>query len=1718
MTGAVPSPFSAGASSPLATGAAGPVFEQHVDAVFLSVLLVRGIPPILTDCLLTEVHLQTGHKGWRTDDVLLVGVRGDDERVQLALQIKRAFTVSKNDQDCCKAFHDFWRDFNNPAVFRPDRDKLGLVVQQGTKVLLHGLGTLLDCARASFDAVDFGHRLKTSGFLSRKSVEFADHIRMIVQQVPDVVFGEDRFWRFLGAVHLLSYDAATSTSQTEASIQTMLAHTAAGPDKRAAASQTWAELLDFAGRMMPQAGSIARKDLPATARDRHTPIADSTFTALNRLLAHSHTVLRSIRTALAGGLELPREEPVADLLEQLATVRAVIVTGPAGCGKSVLAKRCVNRLASNSVVLVFRAEEFATTHLDDTLHQAQVAIGSEELFGLLAGQDRKIVQVESVERLLESSQREAFLDLLRLMASDSSWSLVLTCRDYSVETVKAAFLDQAGLPCAIYVIPELTDQELAQAVAAIPALNLPTSDAFLNKLFRNPYYLDKAAAMSWAPGATLPATERAFRDKFWREVVRQDDQTKDGMPRRREQALVQLCLLRAKALAPYAQCSSLDREALHRLRSDNLITYSDRSELLAAPAHDALEDWAVVRWIEETWVVNRDSRVSFAGQLGPYPAVRRAYRKWLNELLDASPTEAAAYVVGTIQEVSIPAHFRDDTLVSALLSPTVAAILTQIRDDLLANDDLLLRRVIHLMRVACKTTPPWIRPLGQARSIWLVPYGPAWPAVLRLVREELGNLARADVGLVVGAVVDWAQGIAWWAPYPAGIDDAAAICHQLLPRFGGYGRSDVRRQLLDVIVKIPKGDEAAFADLARRASLLNHEDRTAEEFAELLLLGLSGAFACADVPEVVIALANAYYRERPRKRSDYSDHSLDLEPVFGLHEHLSMHMPEPSALRGPFLSLLQRHANKGVPFIVGLLNYACDNFAARHGMLRLDGPWEVVLTFSDGTTRGQWCEYRLWPAYRGMSVTPHVLQCALMALESWLLELAGRSPQHLEGWLLHILRESNNVALTGVVASVATAFPAEAREACLVLLACRDIVLLDKTRLVGESHPPSAVAAMIPPRSGEAQVYHMERVQSDKRPHRKLDLEYVAVALAQGPLRDRVYAILDAHRLTLPPEDKQSEGDKIWRLALHRMDFRRYAVVAEGSADGPAATATGTDEPGARATGRRSVTMMPVGLETDLHAYVQEGEPERQMFAERTAVFMWAVACFQRNEKAKPEAWRERLATAQGLTRGDRSQIDNDRIARNTPGYVAAVCIRDHWDELTNTERDWCVDELALAVRRDAENDDPLTRSSRNDLDSSRPAAYLLPLVLTHDLGKHEHEQVRQAIATAISHPSEEVVTYAAEGVACYLSDKAPDFVSACVRALVTKAFLLERLLREQRQLPYEQRLRPDQMERKVRPRVRTTVLAGTTCTTAALLTLDLEDGWHREAMGQILTLLQRMPSAPLTTAALGLVARVVVEWWTADRRRTNERRDRNHRAELEYLRKLAEFCVRLTPSDAIRMLSPIFDAVEECPDDVEDFVIALIIAADQHDGVGAFWEIWQGFAQRVLAASWLDKLQEHDRGDNLLLSAMFLGAPWKEGVRHWRHLAGSAHRLDEFFKALPAVRLVFRYYLRFLDEIGERSMPAAFIVLSRRVREAKAQDMLWDHVSSFSLENLLRRHVYGRPAELKARSDLRDAVLHLLDELVNAGSSVAYRMRDDFVTPGSLSVQTPSRTGPNCS
>ena len=92
--------------------------------------------------------------------------------------------------------------------------------------------------------------------------------------------------------------------------------------------------------------------------------------------------------------------------------------------------------------------------------------------------------------------------------------------------------------------------------------------------------------------------------------------------------------------------------------------------------------------------------------------------------------------------------------------------------------------------------------------------------------------------------------------------------------------------------------------------------------------------------------------------------------------------------------------------------------------------------------------------------------------------------------------------------------------------------------------------------------------------------------------------------------------------------------------------------------------------------------------------------------------------------------------------------------------------------------------------------------------------------------------------------------------------------------------------------------------------------------------------------------------------------------------------------------------------------------------------------------------------------------------------------------------------YCRFLFNVGEQSLPSGFLVVAGCLERGEVSAMLSRSNTVFCLESLLRSYVYGQPLRMKSDSGLRRSVLLILDSLVEAGSSAAFRIRDDFVTP----------------
>jgi len=322
-------------------------------------------------------------------------------------------------------------------------------------------------------------------------------------------------------------------------------------------------------------------------------------------------------------------------------------------------------------------------------------------------------------------------------------------------------------------------------------------------------------------------------------------------------------------------------------------------------------------------------------------------------------------------------------------------------------------------------------------------------------------------------------------------------------------------------------------------------------------------------------------------------------------------------------------------------------------------------------------------------------------------------------------------------------------------------------------------------------------------------------------------------------------------------------------------------------------------------------------------------------------------------------------------------------------------------------------------------------------------------------------------------------------------------------QKPYGERREHEDLERSIVPTVREAIVKGGNDTKVELTGLDLERWTGRTACKSILTLLRRCPTDALARQVHEQAVHNLVKWWGRDRGVDQHENRSDFEFEHDAVSHVAAFVLKSSGEQAIEICAPLVQLVERDSRELAQFLERLILAEDHLNGTSPFWAVWQQIADAVARSRWVANLgRGGDDHEHELLRALFLGIPWRDGIRHWRRLDGATHRLDRLFLSLPFAPVVLQAYSRYLHTVGGQSLPQAFVLIAQQMKSGPDGPRLITSTATFFLEAVLRRYVYGEPLRAKSDPPVREAILFILDALVEAGSSAAYKMRDDFVTP----------------
>ncbi len=282
---------------------------------------------------------------------------------------------------------------------------------------------------------------------------------------------------------------------------------------------------------------------------------------------------------------------------------------------------------------------------------------------------------------------------------------------------------------------------------------------------------------------------------------------------------------------------------------------------------------------------------------------------------------------------------------------------------------------------------------------------------------------------------------------------------------------------------------------------------------------------------------------------------------------------------------------------------------------------------------------------------------------------------------------------------------------------------------------------------------------------------------------------------------------------------------------------------------------------------------------------------------------------------------------------------------------------------------------------------------------------------------------------------------------------------------------------------------------------LDLRTGPARSVVVPISSVLTSVPDSTLARDFHQNMAQAVVISRTA--RHQDPSVDWQFDSNLAMVRRVCEFVLELPGDAALICCQPFLEIVASHPSEVEYFVTYLILQEDlATKSQTSFWEIWNALGDQLVSAKWSCDISDASSKGMAMTDKILFGIPWNEGVHHWNRLEGHERDVDALVGRLASASPILEAYARYLDGIGRRSLPAAFSSVVDMLRKGAPDELLGNQNTVLHLESQLGRYVYSEPYRLKSDPMLRSAVVHILDQLVEAGSSAAYSMRDDFVTP----------------
>lgn len=1401
---------------------------------------------------------------------------------------------------------------------------------------------------------------------------------------------------------------------------------------------------------------------------------------LDEVYKHNATILQAIQTDIsfeANQIKVDRSSVVGAIENASQRKSNIVISGEGGCGKTAIFKEFYNSNFQKIPICVFKANELNVNHIND-IFQFDHKFTFVQFLRAFKGETTKVFVIDSAEKLAEISKNDILITLIQKL-KENGWNIIFTTRYAYLNDLVFHIKENYLLSFDVYDISLISVDEL-KTISEEFKFSLPENQKFLERL-RNLFYLSEYVQQY--SNINKNGNFKDFTDLLWKKRIQNNLVQKDNLHLEREKCIVYIAKQRCETGRFYINADDLPQAALFQLKQDEILGYSDIHNRYFI-THDIYEEWTLDKIVSRSFS-NHSNTKQFFDELGNSLPIRRAFRLWLSDHLSNNSKEIEGFVQRAFTCTEITQFWKDEILISVLLSDYSEAFFKFFGNDIIADDFKILKRILFLLGIACTD-------ISSIQNIEIIkPKGKGWEEVIALIYKHRSDFFDNSLKIVLPILTDWCD----FNKKGATTKYAGLLGLSLMQKTetdeNYFIQDAAEEKILKVVFDAAHELETELKEIFDKVIANKWTDHR-NPYEGLCSMILEKPYIAIELikthPLSVIQLCNLFWQKQPEKYARYGYDRDTMESKYGLTEKHSFNYFPSSANQTPIKWLLQVAFYETLDFIIDFTNRAVESYSqSDYGK---EDVVKITLHVNEKEVT-QYSSWAIWSMYRGNGspVVPSILQSIHMALEKVLLEFAQVSKSEIiQTVLFKILLRSKSASLTSVVCSIVLANPDKFYDIALILFKAIDLFHLDTVRSTNEFQVKSLYSIGYGMDRLSDALYTDERMKTLEDKHRKSNLEsmflnYQLLGVKgfteeeNAKFIEKLYKIIDQHK-------SDTTKSKSFGILLARMDRRNLIPKVTKQDD------------------KLLIEFNLKELSDDLRKDSEQAHNQYQEAFKYAALRMWSdflIGGRNQSKTTKQEEYDSNPLLALSETKQLVEELNDVRNAMgimdySIPAFSCAKLLIEYKEKLSNEDKIFCK-EIILSTISNLFSDDYDYQIS----DGVEASIHAVPTLINEYPDEAESLILLMIMALLDGMPIghyKRICDYVIEAIhKSKLWEQNHKIAQSILFGYIKLRPQYKKIISEKRKEQAWGRISKKSILEELDKVNSDFSFESIKFDISDIASLDIRD---------LEIVYQLIPPDTKDKIHLDIYAQslpIVAPQLLMDRRSYKDESgdDSNiYIVRKHIFKKFAYFILQREVSEIdkfIKQFKDFFSATEE----TASFVEELVSAEDIHFKPEQFWHIWSGLYPKI------KELCKNPRSYHLnpiIINYLFAWRWWREDIEEWRSLKSENLSLYvNVSKELGNIPSVLYSIAKVLNSVGsnfkDKGVDWIHTIVSNN-KSLRLGDL--EANTLYYLEKFLRKFVFINRQKIKEEIRLKNKIIPILDFMTERGSIHGYLLRENIL------------------